>query len=53
MKRNESNDQHILNVIQKAFDRGQQGNMDTNTMIHWLKQELQSGYTINTNQKAL
>ncbi|WGG45473.1 hypothetical protein [Rossellomorea sp. DA94] len=53
MKRNVNGDQHILNVIQKAFDKGQQGNMDTNTMIHWLKQELQSGYTIDTNQKAL
>ncbi|WP_179884900.1 hypothetical protein [Bacillus sp. AFS015802] len=53
MKESKDNNQHILNVIQKAFDKGQQGNMDTDTMIHWLKQELQSGYTINTKQKAL
>ncbi|MFI8687652.1 hypothetical protein [Rossellomorea sp. NPDC077527] len=53
MKGNVNNDQHILNVIQKAFDKGQQGNMDTNTMIHWLKQEIKSGYKIDTNQKAL
>ncbi|BCB05892.1 hypothetical protein [Bacillus sp. KH172YL63] len=53
MKGNEKTNHHILNVIQQAFDKGQQGNMDTNSMIHWLKQELQSGYSIDENQKAL
>jgi Ca2+-binding EF-hand superfamily protein len=38
--------------MQKAFDKGQQGNMDTNKMLSWLKQELQSEYTLQ-NEKAL
>ena len=53
MKGTMNNNQHILTLIQKAFDKGQQGNMDTDKMIHWLKQELQSEYTIDQNQKAL
>lgn len=53
MKGTGSNDQHVLSVIQKAYDKGQQGNMDTDKMIDWLKQELQTGYTIDNNQKAL
>jgi Ca2+-binding EF-hand superfamily protein len=47
-----SKEQHVLSVMQKAFDKGQQGNMDANKMLTWLKQELQSEYTIH-NEKAL
>ncbi|WP_156509858.1 hypothetical protein [Rossellomorea aquimaris] len=53
MKRETSNEQHVLSVMQKAFDKGQQGNMDANKMLHWLKQELQTAYTFNNNEKAL
>jgi Ca2+-binding EF-hand superfamily protein len=53
LKEKVSKDQHILTVIQKAFDKGQQGDIDTNSMIHWLKQELQSGYKMNNSEKAL
>ncbi|MEW5568722.1 hypothetical protein [Rossellomorea marisflavi] len=35
--------EHVLSVLQKAFDKGQQGDMDTAKMIQWLEQELQSG----------
>lgn len=35
--------EHVLSVLQKAFDKGQQGDMDTTKMIQWLQQELQSG----------
>lgn len=35
--------EHVLSVLQKAFDKGQQGDMDTTKMIQWLEQELQSG----------
>ncbi|QTC40506.1 hypothetical protein I7V34_15175 [Bacillus sp. V3] len=47
-----SKEQHVLSVMQKAFDKGQQGNMDANKMLNWLKQELQSEYTLQ-NEKAL
>jgi Ca2+-binding EF-hand superfamily protein len=47
-----SKEQHVLSVMQKAFDKGHQGNMDANKMLNWLKQELQSEYTIQ-NEKAL
>ncbi|MEG9296055.1 hypothetical protein V6B33_06320 [Mangrovibacillus sp. Mu-81] len=52
MKKNARKDQHVLSVMQKAFDKGQQGNMDANKMLSWLKQELQSEYTFQ-NEKAL
>jgi hypothetical protein len=48
-----NNEQYVLSVLQRAFDMGQQGHMDADTMIHWLKQELQSGYTANQSEKAL
>jgi Ca2+-binding EF-hand superfamily protein len=48
-----NDEQYVLSVLQKAFDKGQQGHMDTDTMIHWLKQELQLGYTTNQSEKAL
>ncbi|UKS65026.1 hypothetical protein [Rossellomorea marisflavi] len=35
--------EHVLSVLQKAFDKGQQVDMDTTKMIQWLQQELQSG----------
>ncbi|MCA1065422.1 hypothetical protein QTG56_06825 [Rossellomorea sp. AcN35-11] len=53
MKGNVSKDQYVLSVIQKAYDKGQQGNMNTDKMIDWLKQELQTGYTLSQNRKAL
>lgn len=43
--------EHVLSVLQKAFDKGQQGDMDTTKMIQWLQQELQSG--INQRGKTL
>lgn len=51
LKGNVSKEQYVLSVIQKAYDKGQQGDMDTDKMIDWLKQELQTGYAIK--QKAL
>ncbi|MGG4166092.1 hypothetical protein ABEW00_01195 [Rossellomorea vietnamensis] len=53
MKGNISKDQHVLSLIQKAYDKGQQGNMDTDKMIDWLKQELQNGFSLNQSEKAL
>jgi Ca2+-binding EF-hand superfamily protein len=47
-----SKEHHVLSVMQKAFDKGQQGNMDANKMLNWLKQELQAEYTFQ-NEKAL
>jgi hypothetical protein len=43
--------EHVLSILQKAFDKGQQGDMDTMKMIQWLQQELQSG--INQRGKTL
>lgn len=43
--------EHVLSVLQKAFDKGQQGDMDTSKMIQWLEQELQSG--MNTRRETL
>lgn len=43
--------EHVLSVLQKAFDKGQQGDMDTTKMIQWLQQELQTG--INQRGKTL
>ena len=53
MKGNVSKEQHVLSVIQKAYDKGQQGNMDADKMIDWLKQELQDGYALSQSGKAL
>ncbi|MCA1060890.1 hypothetical protein LCL96_18400 [Rossellomorea aquimaris] len=53
MKGNYSKDRHVLSIIQKAYDKGQQDNMDTNKMIHWLKQELQTEYSVGQSKKAL
>ncbi|MGD6850046.1 hypothetical protein [Rossellomorea aquimaris] len=53
MKGNVSKEQYVLSVIQKAYDMGQQGDMDTDKMIDWLKQELQTGYALNQSRKAL
>ncbi|WP_406686087.1 hypothetical protein [Rossellomorea vietnamensis] len=53
MKGNGNKEQYVLSVIQKAYDKGQQGDMDTGKMIDWLKQELQTGYTLNQRGKAL
>ncbi|WP_171910765.1 hypothetical protein [Rossellomorea aquimaris] len=47
-----SKEQHVLSVMQKAFDKGQQGNMDADKMLNWLKQELQTEYTLQST-KAL
>lgn len=47
-----SKEQHVLSVMQKAFDKGQQGNMDSSKMLQWLKQELQTEYVFQ-NEKAL
>jgi Ca2+-binding EF-hand superfamily protein len=47
-----SNDQHLLAVMQKAFDKGHTSHMDTEKMIDWIKQELQTGYRLEDN-KAL
>lgn len=47
-----SKEQHVLTVMQKAFDKGQQGNMDADKMLDWLKQELLTEYTFQ-NTKAL
>ncbi|MDT9026787.1 MULTISPECIES: hypothetical protein [Rossellomorea] len=52
MKGNVSKEQYVLSVIQKAYDKGQQGDMNTDKMIDWLKQELQTGYALN-QRKAL
>jgi Ca2+-binding EF-hand superfamily protein len=49
----DSNEKYVLSVLQRAFDKGQQGQMDADSMIHWLKQELQLGYTSNQSEKAL
>lgn len=53
LKGNISKEQYVLSVIQKAYDKGQQGDMDTDKMIDWLKQELQTGYALNQSRKAL
>ncbi|MCA1055151.1 hypothetical protein LCM10_09140 [Rossellomorea aquimaris] len=52
MNKKVSKEQHLLSVMQKAFDKGQQGNMDANKMLNWLKQELQTEYTFQS-EKAL
>ena len=52
LKGNVSKEQYVLSVIQKAYDKGQQGDMNTDKMIDWLKQELQTGYALN-QRKAL
>jgi Ca2+-binding EF-hand superfamily protein len=44
-------ERHLLTLMQKAFDKANQSNIDTNQMINWLKQELQTQYT--PKQKAL
>jgi hypothetical protein len=53
LKGNINKEQYVLSVIQKAYDKGQQGDMDTDKMIDWLKEELQTGYGLNQSQKAL
>ncbi|WP_156030203.1 hypothetical protein [Rossellomorea vietnamensis] len=53
LNRNSSTEQYVLSVIQKAYDKGQQGDMDTDKMISWLKQELQTGYALTQSRKAL
>ncbi|SCC24722.1 hypothetical protein GA0061094_3430 [[Bacillus] enclensis] len=47
-----SKEQLVLSVMQQAFDEGKKDNMDAIKMLDWLKQELQTEYTLQ-NEKAL
>ncbi|WP_409252213.1 hypothetical protein V1502_19285 [Bacillus sp. SCS-153A] len=44
--------QQLLNLMQKAFDKAKHGNMDASQMVTWLQKELQTEYTF-VKQKAL
>lgn len=44
--------QQLLNLMQKAFDKATHGNMDASKMVTWLQKELQTEYTF-VKQKAL
>jgi SPX domain protein involved in polyphosphate accumulation len=44
--------QQLLNLMKKAFDKAAHGNMDASKMVTWLQKELQSEYTF-AKQKAL
>ncbi|MGM0843558.1 MAG: hypothetical protein ACQEUT_01175 [Bacillota bacterium] len=44
--------QQLLSLMQKAFDKAKNRNMDASAMVHWLQQELQSEYTF-VKEKAL
>jgi hypothetical protein len=38
-------EKQLLTLMEKAFTKANNANMDTNQMINWLKQELQTQYT--------
>jgi SPX domain protein involved in polyphosphate accumulation len=44
--------QQLLTLMQKAFDKAKHGNMDASKMVTWLQKELQSEYTF-VKEKAL
>ncbi|MGD6966630.1 hypothetical protein ACQCVP_09385 [Rossellomorea vietnamensis] len=44
--------QQLLTLMQKAFDKAKHGNMDASKMVTWLQKELQNEYTF-VKEKAL
>ncbi|WP_456273100.1 hypothetical protein [Bacillus sp. AK031] len=44
--------QQLLNLMQKAFDKAKHTNMDASKMVSWLQKELQTEYTF-AKEKAL
>ncbi|MGF2618176.1 hypothetical protein ACQUWN_21570 [Rossellomorea aquimaris] len=53
MQQDSTNEQQqLLNLMQKAFDKAKNGNMDASKMVNWLQKELKSEYTF-VKEKAL